>query len=247
MKDYGPNPGFFQKWLRNYKVARHRPKIWRLPSPELGYIKITKVASTSIELTLARHLHATQAGGDIGEVTPQLVRHYANNYASHETIKQFLVADKPPFIFAFVRNPLDRLHSSYTDKIQDVRNSGGSKNIFWNLGITLDMTFEEFVDRVAEIPDEKIDRHLRAQTSFLCDGDNVVVDYIGKFENMAEDWTVLAKKYGLPDLPHKNKSTKSDRPSPYTLRSAKVAAERYKKDIALLGYQEQIDALISSL
>ena len=68
MKDYGPNPSIFQKWLRNYKVARHRPKIWRLPNPDIGYIKITKVASTSVELTLARHLHKAQTGGDMDEM-----------------------------------------------------------------------------------------------------------------------------------------------------------------------------------
>ncbi len=77
-------------------------------------------------------------------------------------------------MFAFVRNPLDRLHSSYADKILDVRNAGGTKNIFWNLGITLDMDFETFVERIAEIPDEKIDRHLRAQSSFLCHEGKVV-------------------------------------------------------------------------
>ncbi len=249
MKDYGPNPSFFQKWLRNYKVARHRPKIWRLPSPDIGYIKITKVASTSVELTLARHLHKTENGGDMDDVDAKMVRHYADDYATHQSIKDFVTSNKPPFVFAFVRNPLDRLHSSYTDKILDVRNAGGSKNIFWNLGITLDMDFEEFVARIAEIPDEKIDRHLRSQSYFLCHQGKVVPDYIGRFEKMSEDWSELAARFDLPELPHKNKSTKSKSKasSIYTRQSAQLVAERYKEDIDHFGYGDDVQALIDTL
>jgi hypothetical protein len=247
MKDYGSNPGIFKKWLRNYKVARHRPKIWRLSSPDVAYIKITKVASTSVELTLARHLHSTLSDGKVEEVNPKMVRHYADIYAKHQTLKDFMASSRPPFVFSFVRNPLDRLYSSYMDKIQDVRNSGQTKNIFWNLGITLDMNFEDFVARVAEIPDEKIDRHLRSQSAFLCEDEHVVVDYVGKFERMSEDWKYLSDKFNLPDLPHKNKSSKSEAATPYTLSAAKIAAQRYKKDIELFGYSEQVDSLITSL
>ncbi|ARN73893.1 sulfotransferase family protein [Oceanicoccus sagamiensis] len=247
MKDYGPNPGMFRKWLRNYKVSRHRPKIWRLPEPDIAYIKVTKVASTSIELTLSRHLHATLGTGDVDEVTPKLVRQYADQYAQHLKVKDFMASNKPPFTFAFVRNPLDRLVSSYTDKILDVRNAGKSKNIFWNLDINLDMSFEDFVERVAEIPDEKIDRHLRAQSYFLCNNGQVIPDFIGRFEKMSEDWSELAARFGLPELPHKNKSTKSKSKTIYTLKSAQMAAERYQEDIENFGYGDDVEALIASL
>jgi hypothetical protein len=250
MKDYGKNPNIFRKWLRNYKVARHRPKIWRLPSPDIAYVKITKVASTSIELTLARHLHVTVNGGLMEDVDAALVKSYSDQYAQHLTLAEFGKNARPPCVISFVRNPLDRLHSSYMDKISDVKTSGGGKNIFWNLDISLDMSFDEFVARVAEIPDGKIDRHLRSQSAFLWDGEKVIADIVGKFETISDDWKKISEQYGLPDLPHKNKSTKSTTAKsqiPYTLASAKMAAERYKQDIELFSYGDEIDALISSL
>jgi len=250
MKDYGDNPNFFQKWLRNYKVARHKPKIWRLRSPDIAYVKITKVASTSIELTLARHLHVTVNGGAVEDVDPALVKLYSAKYAKHLPLSEYGESERAPYVVSFVRNPLDRLHSSYMDKIADVKNSGGGKNIFWNLDISLDMTFEEFVARVAQIPDEKIDRHLRSQSAFLWDGEKIVADFVGKFENISDDWKKISEQHGLPDLPHKNKSTKSTAvkaPTPYTLESAKMAAKRYKHDIELFSYGDEIDALIQSL
>jgi hypothetical protein len=247
MKVYDSRPALLSKWLRNRKVARHRPKIWCLPEQNLGYIKITKVASTSIEHCLTAFLHSQSNGDDTSTPDRNMVKHYSRIYARHEDLNKLKPSERPGFTFAFVRNPLDRLYSSYTDKIVDVRNAGQSKNIFWNLDITLDMSFEEFVERVAEISDQKIDRHLRSQSAFVCTNNKVIVDYIGHFENMNEDWQVLVDKFGLPSLPHRNKSTKSSGKSPYSKRTAEMAAERYIHDLENFGYAEEVNQLIESL
>ena len=89
MKDYGNNPNIFRKWLRNYKVARHRSKIWRLPSPDIAYVKVTKVASTSNELTEARHLHILVKKGVTEEVDAALVKSYSDQYAKNLTLAEF--------------------------------------------------------------------------------------------------------------------------------------------------------------
>jgi hypothetical protein len=161
-----------------------------------------------------------------------------------------LLGDNDPFIFAFVRNPLNRLLSSYTDKILKARAAGQKKCIFWNLDIHFDMNFEQFVNRVAEIPDAKIDRHLRSQTFFLCKGDELMVDFIGKFESLLDDWQKLMEKLSLPPLPHKNISlqeSENNEESFYTRNIAEVAIERYRKDIELLGYQDEVASFVHSL
>ncbi len=244
------NTGIINKALRNYKVARHRPKVWILPSDGIGYVKITKVASSSVELALSRHIYQQSTGQDIASMDKQEIRRYADQYAIHTDLKALAANSRPRFLFSFVRNPLARLHSSYVNKIQDVRAAGVGENIFWNHDITLDMSFEEFIERLLEIPDQKINRHLRSQSSVLCDKGKILVDYVGRFETMAADWKVIAEQYNLPDLPHKNRSSKSKASSinsPYTYKTARLVADRYREDITSFDYTDEVQCLIDSL
>lgn len=241
------NTGVIKKSLRNYKVARHRPKIWILPSSDIAYVKITKVASSSIELALSKHLYKQSTNEDPPEMDKKMIRTYADQYAIHSDLKDLSADLRPNFVFSFVRNPLARLHSSYVNKIEDARNEGKTKSIFWNHDITLDMSFEEFINRLIEIPDCKINRHLRSQSSVLCDKGKILVDCVGRFENMAEDWAAIAKQYDLPALPHKNKSSKSQVKSPYTHKTARLVADRYSQDIDLFAYGDEVQSLIDSL
>ncbi|MEH6557728.1 MAG: sulfotransferase family 2 domain-containing protein [Oceanicoccus sp.] len=247
MKKFGENPGLIRKIHRNYKVARTLPKIWRLASPDIGYIKITKVASSSVELMLTKHLHCTLNGNDEADIDKKLIRRYADEYAIHINPYDFSGGKRPEFVFSFVRNPLDRLHSSYINKIVDQRETGKRHNIFWNHGITLDMPFDEFVRCMMRTPDHKIDRHLRSQASCLWDGQKIIADFVGKFENMEEDWKFIAEKFGLPELAHQNRSSKSESKSPYTQETAMLVAERYKNDIELFGYGSEVNRLIDAL
>ena len=143
------------KWHRNYKVGRDKPKVWFFDDPSFNYIQVTKVASTSIKHTLSVYAHQKYAGGRAEEVTHEVVKQYAKKYAKHGDLES-LFPEKPEFVFAFVRNPLDRLLSSYTDKVLKAHKQGKGKCIFWNHGINLDMNFEQFVNRVVDIPDAKI-------------------------------------------------------------------------------------------
>ena len=77
-----------------------------------------------------------------------------------------------------------------------------------------------------------------------------MVDFIGKFESLQEDWQQLMEKLSLPPLPHKNislKKSENNEESFYTKNIAEVAIERYRKDIELLGYQDDIAACVNSL
>lgn len=223
------------------------PKIWVLDNPDIGYVKITKVASSSAELALTKYLYCQVEGGDEADIDKKLIRRYADRYAVHLDPRHFTGSKRPGFVFSFVRNPLDRLHSSYINKIVDVRDRGEDHNIFWNHDITLDMQFDEFVRRIIEIPDAKIDRHLRSQASCLWDGSQLITDFVGKFECMADDWAIVADQFGLPKIPHKNKSSKSEAPTPYDKVTARLVAERYRQDIELFQYGDEVDAFISRL
>ena len=112
------------------------------------------------------------------------------------------------FVFAFVRDPFDRLASCYVNKIVAPQTF---PPLFAELGFRQGMTFPAFVARVAATPDSIADDHFRSQASMLTLKGRVVPSFVGRFETIGPDWehvreTVLAR--GGPDLgalPHVNK------------------------------------------
>ncbi len=104
------------------------------------------------------------------------------------------------------------------------------------------MDFTEFVDVLAKLPDDIIDRHLRSQSWFLCDEQGLLPDYIGKLENFDADWEFLSDKYALPKPKHRNKTDASVKLSDICPRaSMEKLIERYAEDIQLFGYQQAVD------
>lgn len=85
------------------------------------------------------------------------------------------------------------------------------------------------------------DRHFRSQRSFITDKDgNILVDFIGKYENLSGDLAFAAHKTGLGEfkLFHENKSSRqNDYRELYTEETKRLIAERYKDDIELFDYR----------
>jgi chondroitin 4-sulfotransferase 11 len=147
---------------------------------------------------------------------------------------------KDYFKFAFVRNPYDRLVSCYTNKIS------GKSEMFLkhNKKFKTEISFKEFVRVVSSIPNKKLDRHLKPQYLFLTDKKgNLIPDFIGKFENINEDFKKACKKAGIenpPELPKKNPSKrKKDYKDYYDEETKKLVQERYRKDFELFGYSKE--------
>jgi hypothetical protein len=120
------------------------------------------------------------------------------------------------------------------------------KPLLWRYGKIFhkDMSFAEFVEAVAKIPDRVSDIHFRSQHTFLYHRKKLMVDFVGHFEQLDQDWGLLREKFGLPALPHQNRSSHVDYREAYTPELARLAARRYKKDIDLFGYSEEIAELL---
>jgi len=144
------------------------------------------------------------------------------------------------FKFAFVRNPWDRLVSCYFQKIVNPKgidlNPPGEDRFYRS------MQFGEFVEVVAAIPDEKANAHFRSQYRGICDKNrNVLANFVGRFENLAEDFDFVAKKIGDErlELPHLLRSGRR-RSRPYVEfyddRLRELVRRRFRDDVEIFGY-----------
>ena len=103
------------------------------------------------------------------------------------------------------------------------------------------MSFDEFVEAVASISDPRIDKHLRSQYTFLCDDDGELLpSYIGRLESFSEDFHHVARQIGLPLEEPRNTSPKEkpDLRAYYNQHTWDFVADRYRRDIELLGYSD---------
>ncbi|CAM2857806.1 sulfotransferase family protein [Rariglobus hedericola] len=70
---------------------------------------------------------------------------------------------------------------------------------------------------------------------------NIIVDFVGRFENLAEDWSYVAAKIGLPGLQlhHINQTVGSEMrlSDYYTPVERKIVQDLYRQDFEMLGYE----------
>jgi hypothetical protein len=132
------------------------------------------------------------------------------------------------FKFGFVRNPWDRAVSLYE------RAEG--------LSLRDRMTFSEFVEWMKFSSSTCIHPvpHRHQLDWFVDPHGNVVVDFIGNFETLEEDWEFICQRTGIREsLPHLNQNPRREKhyTEYYTPRTRGLIAERFRVDIEYFGYE----------
>ena len=98
--------------------------------------------------------------------------------------------------FCFVRNPYDRLFSAYT-----FLKEGGINNQdleFSNSYLQEFANFDEFVFKGLEKEEIMNWVHFKPQYTFVCDeNDNIVMDFVGKMENLNADFNTVCKHLNI--------------------------------------------------
>lgn len=158
------------------------------------------------------------------------------------------------YTFLFVREPLERILSAYKNKFVEknryypgVFGTGIIKRFRPNatkqaLQTGSDVTFPEFTNYLVNLPSSAGDVHWLSYDS-LCSPCSIDHDFIGRYEDLAEEAPYLVKKAGIDDrvsFPPFRKSNTTGKLLQYYSQIPKTRiiqlAKRYESDYEMFGY-----------
>jgi hypothetical protein len=202
------------------------------------FVHIPKTGGTSIERTLDMFgdWRIEDAERMFGLIASPVLRSQGvtANHLQHlaaTELRDLLGSDFDAYFkFSFVRNPWDRFVSSFGKKDPNLVQCAAS------LGIQLaGVDFKDYVRLTRGLRHP----HLQPQCEFLFDRNGKsLVDFIGRFETLVEDYGAVARRLGLQlVLPHHNASEHSPYRSYYDDADRDEIASRYARDIQVFGYR----------
>lgn len=104
------------------------------------------------------------------------------------------------------------------------------------------MNFERFVkeSKSSSITCRWID-DVKYQLDWIRDENkNILVDFIGKYENLNDDWKIVAKKLNVNNklpISNRNMTRNRDYTKYYTNESRDIIYNKFKEDIDYFGYK----------
>lgn len=240
-----------------YSTLRFSPRYVINDEYRFIYFVIPKAACSSVKVALAPLFGIDVSGvseSSQGETEDIHTRYQREGYEITKTqlMRRFEGSYYSDYFkFAIVRNPFDRLRSCWREKLSRPNSPGflrmdyeaveGPPVRFWH-----GMPFLEFVEAAYRIPEEDANLHFASQHEVLCKSSarylwdqEMMPDFVGRFENLREDFAHIAEGVGLEDyeLPHMLKTSSSSRyRDDYDERAARQAIRRYARDVALLDY-----------
>jgi chondroitin 4-sulfotransferase 11 len=199
------------------------------------FIAISKTASVTIRTLLNQYSDIRY--GNFSNKNPHIT--------ARDVKKELFVNDTKKFNsyfkFAFVRNPWERMVSWYEFMCKQVHKIESEKynNVATNYAPYKKMCLLGF-DGYIRFQHEKKNSGFFGYERYYSDKNgNNLLDFIGKLENLQEDFNTICDKIGIPrkQLPHKNKTKHKHYTEYYDEETKHIVAERYAKDIEYFGYE----------
>lgn len=161
----------------------------------------------------------------------------------HRKAIDYLNISKKEFLkyyrFSIVRNPWDRLVSAYhfarqggTSYVQPKRNPVYQSELF----SSFDIFVKEWLTSVSLWEEDVI---FQFQHEYIYVDDELMVNFVGKLENIDNDFNVICNRIGIDaNLPCLNKSEKNKKSyrDYYDDQTKRIVGEIYSKDINLFEY-----------
>jgi len=137
------------------------------------------------------------------------------------------------FKFSFVRNPWAKIVSHYKYRVKTNQTGLGDGHLDFNAWVNKTIG----PDRDSNYYDNP--RMFQPQCDWLKDEDGTIwMNYIGRFENLEEDFSEIAGFIGISKkLPHLNPTQKTDYRAYYNDATAEMVAQWCAEDIQRFRYQ----------
>lgn len=214
------------------------PKYMVLPEKKIVYLEMPKVANCSIKASMLKEKFEDDYS----------VQNESLKYTVHKLTKRY----DNYYKFTFVRNPFERVVSCYESKYHKDRRMVGKivKELeyeYYLFGyIRKDRGFSNFLCRIALIPNAYKDHHFKPQYNIVYDKHGRKrVDYIGKYENLGQEYQKISQKFDLDDLAVYNKTDRKDYMDYYNMFTVYLAYFIYRKDIKYFGYEKEYKELLN--
>ena len=230
---------------------------WVVPEYKCVCMTVPKVACTTVKVTLY-YLAGNPAPTESNHVHGLDVGLFLRKYSTEEIVE---ILTSPEWVrFCFVRNPYHRLLSAYKSKIG---NPSDSQYLWLHDAIReklnypagdgcprAKVTFADFVRFLSECggkvryelkPDAIYDGHFNAQSRILMQ-DLIKYDFIGRFENFADDFKTVLTRLGAPEetiaLASEKRNATAHVPlnAAYSRELAALALELYRDDFEAFKY-----------
>ena len=205
------------------------------------FVHVPKCAGTSITAALSQYstwrdveLGATEFGEHVAPAYRKRFRLYKHIPASELKVVVGSEIWASYFTFSFVRNPYSRAESLF-HHLRQWRIWSGSE-IMDSL-----QTLPDFIASDFFLNHDGPDNVFRPQANWICDpGGEVLVDYVGRFETLREDFSHVLRCIGLEaegasDAPHTNKSERRSL-DVWTPATRAVIQKRWARDFTVFGY-----------
>lgn len=135
------------------------------------------------------------------------------------------------FVFTFVRNPWDKVVSHYHYRVK-TNQSGLADN---------HLEFEDWLQRVYVDGDprylDKPRMFMPQRQWLLSDSGEMLVDYIGRFENLSEDFGEVCKQLDMQArLGHAKPSSRGSYQQYYSDTGRRIVERHFAEDLEAFGY-----------
>lgn len=190
------------------------------------FIRIQKTASSSITDYLKT-------------IYPDCKETFTHSLAKEE--KKKITNWNDYFKFSFVRNPYERLVSWY-NMIYFNHNHESETNELWKYAMDNSTNFTEFIKNCTEPIWQEGDGYRCFswnQLDYISDDIGIIMDYIGRYENLNADFEKICKKINIPTivLPKVNVGKKVNYREYYTEETKEIITERFNRDIEYFNYK----------
>ena len=209
----------------NYKFKNHiknNPFLTTLVSEtdKVIYMKCGRPAGTDIHRTLNQI--------NVIEVSrPYYYNNGINDWVENITDEEI---KSDYFTFTFVRNPFERLISAWNSFVVNGKVDNNFEKFIKNRGVGY-LLYED--SSVAN--DHWFPQNYYVEFS---DGEKFI-NFVGKFENLEEDWRMVGDKIGIKSKITKRQyqTTKEYYRSFYTDELIEIVSDFYKRDLELFNYE----------